>query len=564
MSWLKPKDPRLARLTELFFERFFYNDLIASEDDPQLDAANVMAMLAFPGLLMLHWVPKYYVQLGQAPEYVRAFETFGDRFFWLSFQMGVLALVATLQWERFYPERRDYAILGPQPVSIAELFGAQARALVRFLGLFFLLVNGFAALFFPLAMVPYRASLSAGLVFTFGHWLCLIASAAAAFAFVGCIQGMLIAALPSRWYQRFSTVFQSLLAASLILFIVAIPVLRSHLLAGSSTVAELVGSSNWLWVLPPAWFAAFGEWAAGRNVELFEPLALKALFSLASAVCLFVGAYLLTYRRFVAHSLEGPAVSKNREARLGAVARSLLRRWWLRDSLQYATFFFTLRMLVRSGPHRLYVGGYLAAGCGGVFSQLWTASNRGDMADVLLQQPYIVLFLVVAGMRNAFSIPADLTANWAFRFNLQPTPGRYLEGVRKALWTAAPLPLAVISSATAYVFVSPYAALVRLPVFLLACCFTSEAVMWRLSKIPFTCRYLAGRAHVIILWTSLIIGMFLYSSWFASMEERAFAHPWDSAGLLLLLPLLLRYARSPASELRFEDTDPFIEPLRLS
>ena len=58
MSWLAPQDPRLARLTELFFERFFYNDLISSEDDPQLDAANVMAMLAFPGLFMLHWFPK--------------------------------------------------------------------------------------------------------------------------------------------------------------------------------------------------------------------------------------------------------------------------------------------------------------------------------------------------------------------------------------------------------------------------------------------------------------------------------------------------------------------------
>ena len=564
MSWLAPQDPRLARLTELFFERFFYNDLISSEDDPQLDAANVMAMLAFPGLFMLHWVPKYYVQLGQAPEYVRAFETFGDRFFWLSFQMSVLALIATLQWERFYPDRRDYAILGPQPVSIAEVFGAQARALVRFLGLFFLLVNGFAALFFPLAMVPYRASLSEGLVFTFGHWLCLIASAAAAFAFVGCLQGVLIAALPSRWYQRFSTVFQSLLAASLILFIVAIPVLRSRLLSGSSTLAELVGTSDWLWLLPPAWFAAFGEWAAGRNVELFQPLALKALFSLAGAVCLFVGAYLLTYRRFVAHSLEGPAVGKNRRARLSSWEHGGLRRWWLRDPLQYATFFFTLRTLIRNAPHRLYVGGFLAAGCGIVFSQLWTASNRGDVAEVVLQQPYIVLFLVFAGMRNAFSIPADLTANWAFRFHLKPAPGRYLGGVRKALWAAAPLPLLLVSSIGAYFFISPYAALVRLPVFLLACWFTSEAVMWRLGKIPFTCRYLAGRAHVIILWTFCIVGMFLYSSWFASMEERALANPWDSASLLLLLPLLLRYAGSPVSELRFEDTDPFIEPLRLS
>jgi len=333
MSWLTPQEPRLARLTELFFERFFYNDLISSEDDPQLDAANVMAMLTFPGLLTLYFVPKYYVTLARAPEYVRAFETFGDRFFWIAFQMGVLGLVATLQWERFYPDRRDYSILGPQPVSIADLFGAQARALVRFLGLFFLLVNGFAALFFPVAAVPYRASLIEGLAFALGHWLSLLAASAAVTAFVGCLQGLLIVALPPRWFQRFSTVFQSLLAAGLVLFIVAVPVLRGQLLAGSSSLPELFASSGWLWLLPPAWFAALGELAAGRNVELFQPLALNGLFGLASAVCLFIGAYLLTYQRFVSQSLEGPAVTKNSRAPLSTLVNGWLRRGWLRDPL---------------------------------------------------------------------------------------------------------------------------------------------------------------------------------------------------------------------------------------
>jgi len=225
---------------------------------------------------------------------------------------------------------------------------------------------------------------------------------------------------------------------------------------------------------------------------------------------------------------------------------------------------FTLRTLIRSAPHRLYVGGFLAAGCGVVFSQLWTAMGRGDVGGVVLQQPYIVLFLVFAGVRNSFSIPADLSANWVCRFHLQSVPRRYLDGVRKALWIAAPLPFAVLSTAGVYGFVSPHAALVRLPVFVLACWTTSEAVMWRLGKIPFTCRYLAGRAHMIILWTFLIVGMFLYSSWFASMEEWTFANSWLSGGLLVLTLALMRYAKSPVSELRFEDKDPFIEPLRLS
>ncbi|MEZ5397652.1 MAG: hypothetical protein R2724_33425 [Bryobacterales bacterium] len=47
-------DRRASALENLFYERFFYNDLISSHDDPQLTAANLMAILAFPGLLTLY------------------------------------------------------------------------------------------------------------------------------------------------------------------------------------------------------------------------------------------------------------------------------------------------------------------------------------------------------------------------------------------------------------------------------------------------------------------------------------------------------------------------------
>lgn len=558
------EDPRHKRLTDLFFERFFYNDLISSEDDPQLDSANVMAMLVFPGMLTLYWIPKYYVTLARASEPAIAMAVFGDRFFWLAFQMGLVALMATLQWERFYPERRDYAILGPQPVKAADLFRAQVRALLRFLTIFFLLINGFAAIFFPIAAVPYRAGLFEGLLFAAGHWFSLIACSVAAVAFVGCLQGLLIVAVPARWRERWSTILQSVLAAFFALFIVAVPVLRARVLSGSDTLAELVASSAWLPWLPPAWFAALGECAARRHGALFQPLALKALFALASAVCLFIGAYLLTFRRFATHSLEGPSHDAGSDARLSAFVRRLAQRSWLRDPLQYATFFFVLRTLVRSAPQRLCAGGFLAVGSGVVFSQLWTATARGDLAGVILQQPYFLLFLACAGLRKAFSIPADLAANWVFRFHQRPGTQRYIAGVRMAVWVVGPVPLLLCSTIAVGYLLSPAAAFYRLPVFLAASWLTAEAVLWRLGKIPFTCRYLAGGAHVIIVWTFCAVGMFLYGSWFAGVEAGVFADPWRSLPAALALPLLVRYARSPATSLRFEDPNPFIQPLRLS
>jgi hypothetical protein len=89
-------------------------------------------------------------------------------------------------------------------------------------------------------------------------------------------------------------------------------------------------------------------------------------------------------------------------------------------------------------------------------------------------------------------------------------------------------------------------------------------VLWRLSRIPFTCRYLAGGAHVIIVWTFCIVGMFLYSSLLAGAELWVFAEPWRGVLLAAALPLLVRYYRVPAGPTRFEDPNPFINPLRLS
>jgi hypothetical protein len=181
----------VRRLAELFYERFFYNDLISTHDDPQLASANLMAILAFPGILCLYWVPKYFVTLARVPEAARDLAVFGDRFFWLSFEMAVLGLLTTLQWDRLFPDRRDYMILGPQPVSRRVLFEAQVKALARFLGLFFVIANLGSALFFPLAAAPKRAGILEGLLFFVGHWVSLCGAGLFAVLLVIAMQGLL-------------------------------------------------------------------------------------------------------------------------------------------------------------------------------------------------------------------------------------------------------------------------------------------------------------------------------------------------------------------------------------
>jgi hypothetical protein len=45
-----------------------------------------------------------------------------------------------------------------------------------------------------------------------------------------------------------------------------------------------------------------------------------------------------------------------------------------------------------------------------------------------------------------------------------------------------------------------------------------EVMLARYWRIPFTCNYVAGRPHVIIIWTFCAIGALAYSSFLAGIE----------------------------------------------
>ena len=66
------------------------------------------------------------------------------------YPMVIVALVAVLQWDSLYPDRRDAEVLGRLPVPGTTMFWAKASALLVFVGLFALASNGPASLLYPL------------------------------------------------------------------------------------------------------------------------------------------------------------------------------------------------------------------------------------------------------------------------------------------------------------------------------------------------------------------------------------------------------------------------------
>src|ERR1035438_5791326 len=71
------------------------------------------------------------------------------RCFFISFSMIVMVFVVVFEWDALFPDRRDYQILTPLPVSLRTLFLAKAMAFGLFLGVFLLDVNFFSALMWP-------------------------------------------------------------------------------------------------------------------------------------------------------------------------------------------------------------------------------------------------------------------------------------------------------------------------------------------------------------------------------------------------------------------------------
>src|SRR5690349_5573142 len=69
-----------------------------------------------------------------------------DYYFFIVYSMVVMGLVMVFQWDALFPDRRDYLILTPLPLSGNAIFAGKTTALVIFLGLFLVMTNFFCTL----------------------------------------------------------------------------------------------------------------------------------------------------------------------------------------------------------------------------------------------------------------------------------------------------------------------------------------------------------------------------------------------------------------------------------
>jgi hypothetical protein len=443
--------------------------------------------------------------------------------FLISLTMLVEGVFALLSWEATFLDRRDVLVLAPLPVRVRTLFAAKIAAAASALGLTLAAWNCISGFTWPMMLTPPGSGLAGMIRCVAAFWVTLVAAGTFLYCTILGVQAV-AAQLPRRWYLRVSSVLQ--IAA----FILLLGVVCLQPSLDTATALGAPENQRVLAWLPSYWFLGLlNEMSGAFRVEghaVMAPLARRAVASLAVAIFVAGGAFLLSYLRTLRKIVEEP------DAVPGSRGGIWLPRFG--NSPQTALGQFVIRTLLRSQRHRAILAFYLGGGFAIVALYLEGAREMMHLAWIdlvrrvnfpTLAATMLVLCASWLGIRTVFSLPLDLRANWLFRVTPALGGTERLSAVRRALLAASVFPVLAASSALLLWFwpwttVAEHLLLLGLLGSLLA-----DISLRSFRKIPFTCSYLPGKSKVHMVFWFGIFPVVLAIHKIAQLEERAMASP---------------------------------------
>jgi hypothetical protein len=549
---VRDDETHLVDLTEHFFRRLFDNELLSKDAEVHLGVLHILALLTVPAIFYTFYQSATY-------DYVYWNFTQGlydavctaDQCRFVLFSMVVIGIVTVVEWDRLFPDGRDYAILMPLPLKLRNIFCAKIAALLLFLGLFLLAVAGFPAVFYPAIEVtgtPQRGPFIHLVWLIIAHAIAVFSGCLFMFLFFVALQGVLINLLSYVQFRRVSLYVQGLAAVSLVCQFFLLPLIPVLLPAWERTHNPM------LYALPPMWFLGLYRTLAGAHNALFLSLARIAIIAFVTSAAVALVTYLACYRRHAQMAFESAEERKPSRFGIDRPVTWLLDRFWLKDGRELATFYFVLKTLDRNSKHRLYFVAFVAVGVAfallGIM-EMMAHSAHGDLQasaalpnEALLSIPLIVSFFTLVGMRVAFSFPAELPANWIFQITDENNGKMCLSGVRKAMIALAIVPLFAL---VLVVYSALWGFVVSLPTSLfgiLLALILVEILLYSYHKIPFTCSHLPGKLNLpltgALYW--LVFAFYAYSM--ASLEVWMFHVPMAWIFVLAIEVVLLNRVMS--------------------
>jgi hypothetical protein len=506
MTWLDETHGLHFELVRHFLARTFDSEMfsVAANRSGGWTRVAISALsMAVPAGMLLMDPPYYHQAIDPTPENLRAV-AIADQLAVLTLVFSITGIVALLAWQSLFPSRRDYLALAGMPVRSRDIFAARfATVLILATALVLAMLPGFqpphqftaqtlAGMPAGLKILAHIASSGLGCLFVF-------------FSIVA-LQGVLLNLLPARWFARVSTWAQALLIAVFFfggLFSWAIVNWRQDMIARLSEFAAFA---------PPIWFAGLHEAILGRRDPFFASMANRALAAAAGAILLAVITYALAYSRYQKLLLEAPEIVASRRAPGWRFLRPLAGG----EARREAILEFLAQTLSRSRMHRLILLAYAGAALGimlnsalvaGVATR-WAGGLSGLLRFICLYWPLGFSFIVLAGFRHAFSLPADLPANWLFRLTESHGRREWMSALERFMIGCVIVPIhALTLPVAAAVLGWPVAA--RMTALELLVSLTAfELLFYSWQQLPFTCSYAPGKrtlVEVLGIWLVILV-----------------------------------------------------------
>ena len=500
-------------LVRLFFSRFFDKESLSPQGDAEANVVQTLGMLAAPGgliSLVLYFNPQ--IKSGWSLVAVRCL--------FLSASMAVIAFIVVFEWDALFPDRRDYQVLLPLPPPLWKLFLAKMTAFILFLGLFLGAINAFAAFFWPSVFDQGNYFAVIGT-----HLAIVIAAGLFSALAAACIQGLLLALVPARIFRAVATSSQTILMSGLVMLFFLCP-----LFAGGIQMLVLAHSGAERYI-PAYWFAGLYEQLrpATGNATLLN-LGKMALPGLGWVLAIFALTHLPGYRRQARKLIEAPPSNPAGPGRLRAALNAAVDRLLLKDPVQQGVYHFIGQTIGRSMKHRLFLAVYAGFGAAlvvfgidqnggeGLLSLLIHGQRFVPDPNGLLRIPFTLSFILITGLRAAFSFPAELTANWAFQISDANQTRQCMIAMRKWIVMCGVLPLFLLLAPLELAFFSWGVVAMQTMFGVTVSILLVEVMFFDFRKIPFTCGYFPERNNLVWLIAIYVAGLVLYSRKMADLE----------------------------------------------
>jgi len=527
-------------LLNLFLMRMFQGSSDSSSDEFNLGVGVILTVLAIPGLFIsLLMFEKYgtFIQfLRGAPPLDPFVAAIPDEYFFLVLSVVVTGAATLWRWDAIFLDRRDYANLVPLPVPLKTLFAANFSAVFILAGVFAIVVNAASIILFPIVVVGSQSSLTLLFRFAAGHAVEILIASVFSFFAVFAIAGALMSVLPAQLFRRVSLLVRFIIAIGLLLLLATVftvPDLLEH--SKASVIKTLVE-------LPPVSFLGIARTVWGRGNEPFVAhMTAAALLALAATIAIATISYGLSFRRVFLRTPEVSDAGALPRLHFSLLLFPFIGKWILRSPPKRACFNFALSTLLRSEAHLQTVLAFAALGLVAAAESLNSPQGIKSLITAahptieFLAVPFILSYTLIAGIRFAFEMPAELRANWIFLMWF-PGDGRDTRPIaRRVIHTLTTSWLVPATWVVTLRFFSPTEAVIHAAILFACNAVFVEILLSNFRKIPFTCSYPAFESHSGIVLVAYLFGFLLLTEYIPELEHWSIADPIRT---LVFLPLL--------------------------